>query len=414
MTLPKRALDPPDVEALPDGVHRVYRVSPSWRVGMSLLGIGSLTAGYFAVRFVSRADRFSNWETTLWSVLFSAFFGFIGVYAPLWAARARLILGEHEIESRGVVRTSKLRREDIEGYRIVSEPNVPVEILLVARPGFGRDIRVSSSMALDFMVMIWVEQFEAIDDRDRKIQLEELARDLGLEKTPEERRKKLAGATTAANLLNFIACGAGFWGLLLPHWHAAAMIVLNAMIPPLVLLLAVYFSGLFRFEEDKKEERPGLAVAAALPGLVLLVRGMFDVAFLDIPRLVAFGLIVGIVAGAIAKSADPRMRGVGPVLLIFACSSLYGIGGVMQVNTRLDLSKPAVYEAPVVGKYLSGGRHTSYHLTLPPFGPANEFQDVTVEKDFYDSLRLNDRVCAYLHPGKLGVRWYSVGRCSGR
>jgi hypothetical protein len=66
----------------------------------------------------------------------------------------------------------------------------------------------------------------------------------------------------------------------------------------------------------------------------------------------------------------------------------------------------------VVDKSISTGRSRSYHVKLAPWGPRTTTDTDDVTSGTYDDLHLGGRACVTLHPGALGVRWYTIAPCS--
>ena len=93
-------------------------------------------------------------------------------------------------------------------------------------------------------------------------------------------------------------------------------------------------------------------------------------------------------------------------------SLIYGVGAGLAVNTLQDHSRIDVFGAQILRKQIVRGRSTTYELTLGPWGPRKKENRVTVRRILYDSLQTGDTVCVGMRMGRLGIQWYTVGRCN--
>jgi len=89
----------------------------------------------------------------------------------------------------------------------------------------------------------------------------------------------------------------------------------------------------------------------------------------------------------------------------------YGYGASALGNSLLDRSTPVSYPTTVSRMFVSSGKHRTPTLRLAPWGPRTTAEDAAVSWDLYRSTRVGETVCAQLHPGALGVRWFQIAKC---
>jgi hypothetical protein len=87
----------------------------------------------------------------------------------------------------------------------------------------------------------------------------------------------------------------------------------------------------------------------------------------------------------------------------------YGYVAVRGLNAALDTSPPVLYRSRISEKhfrYRGGPR-----VTVEPWGPVKETQEVWVAQEIYHRLQIGGVVCMALRQGALRVPWYSAEVC---
>src|SRR5262249_9102503 len=96
--------------------------------------------------------------------------------------------------------------------------------------------------------------------------------------------------------------------------------------------------------------------------------------------------------------------------ILWVAAYCYGV--VVEANGRLDFAQPHVYSATVLGRSAyRGRRNASYFLRLSAWGSAHEPTRVQFSRSLFYSVRLQQRICVALHPGALGMAWYTLDHC---
>jgi hypothetical protein len=123
-------------------------------------------------------------------------------------------------------------------------------------------------------------------------------------------------------------------------------------------------------------------------------------------------LIGGALCFAATRADDSLRRRWGGMMAFLFISLIYGVGEGLAVNTLQDHSPIDVFGAQISRKQIVRGRSTVYELILGPWGPRKKENRVTVRRILYDSLQTGDTVCVGMRKGRLGIQWYTVGRCN--
>jgi hypothetical protein len=100
------------------------------------------------------------------------------------------------------------------------------------------------------------------------------------------------------------------------------------------------------------------------------------------------------------------------VLLLGLITCSYGYGAGLELNNLADRSVARVFQAVVVEKRVEGDwKWRTWYLTLKPWGPVTDNDEVSVSKTLYQQTQPGDTVCVWLKSGALRVGWYQVASC---
>ncbi len=235
----------------------------------------------------------------------------------------------------------------------------------------------------------------------------------GFGETEQQREANLKQASRIATGVNILGGLVGAWTLLFPRPYAYA--VMASIIMPIIgLVVIANFSGLIRIGHKKGSAFPSVIYAVLVPGLALLLRALQDFSIFSYSKIwipmvvIAVGCMI--IANWNSKEYSYRSRAdlmdmLGSMLFTFA----YGYGALVTANCLFDQSEPQVFQARVLDKRTTSGRHsTSYHLDLSPWGQREEADDVTVSKQVFDRAYVGGDVNVYLMEGRFGIPWFEV------
>jgi len=92
----------------------------------------------------------------------------------------------------------------------------------------------------------------------------------------------------------------------------------------------------------------------------------------------------------------------------------YGYLSPLIINGLFDHSRPQFAKPAIEGKFYRAGKRSGWYLTLASWGPETRKREYKASNYVYAQLKINDRICAQLHQGALGVRWYKLSEtCPG-
>jgi hypothetical protein len=315
-----------------------------------------------------------------------------------WLTKVRL--EADRAVARGLFGSRTLMRSEIAGVRRLDAVSPAVSRLVPAAPG-ERPITLNGApwRKRDAVLEAWVEGFPDLTEprADAPVVWQGDPRVL--------RRASL--------WLNILAVAVGVWGAFFPFPYALAIIA--AAIVPWLGVAAVRMTwGAIAFDAPRGANAPTAAFVLLAPLLPLVIRPLVDKAYYDWLPLDA-ALVVGALAamgGFLAlfpwMRAGRRAWWFGPAIF----GAAYAFGVFANADTLADRARPQVFQTEVVDKSISTGRSRSYHVKLAPWGPRTTTDTDDVTSGTYDDLHLGGRACVTLHPGALGVRWYTIAPCS--
>jgi hypothetical protein len=196
-----------------------------------------------------------------------------------------------------------------------------------------------------------------------------------------------------------------------PAWQGALAALTILTIPLLVLGLVLYSPASF----EVGRARRGINGLVGLPFVALLFSNLYhaqiDPYWPALPAALA-ALVVLPLAWSIRSAPDVSSPGTALTVVVL-CAATYGYGATSVVDIQLDFSAGQVTPVQVTGKYETHGQHShSYNLNLPAWGPRPGPNTIEVSAATYRAVSIGDNVCLTLHPGAIGLPWFTSAACS--
>lgn len=391
---------------------KVYRVSPAWKTGISLLfGLLFLGAALAAWAFgVVAPETRGSPQGLVLTFCLSALACGAAVYL-IDTLTSALVLQKDRLEIKELWRLRSIRREDIRTRQVLRPPNSPAVLVLQLKPPDTRRIKLPILWKTDSAWESWFADIPDLDAEEAKSFEAAVSANPELGATPEDRQQRLARARSIARLAIWANAALAAWAFLYPRPYELVILVLVAL-PWIAVWIMAREPGLYGFNAPRNSARPDLTVLLISPGLLLMLRAMADVQIIDWQPLLGWILLVttcllGTIVWALPAAREKPAGAALTLLLLIA----YGYGTSTLANALLDRSPAASYATQVHGKHVTGGRQRTPQMRLGPWGPRKAAADVTVPWDLYRSTGIGDTVCVVVHAGALGVPWYRVVNC---
>jgi hypothetical protein len=391
---------------------RVYRVTPLWRAGITLLAgiflLGSLAAAWsFGVMAADIGDAPSR----LMVVFILGFVASGAVFYIIDNLQSSIVLAADRLEIHELWRVRRVPRADIEARQVLHPPNSPAVLMLRLKSPNHRKIKLPIMWERD---STWEAWFAAIPDVDAQAAKAfeaavEANPDLGA--SPAERQEKVNTARKVARFAVWANVGLIAWAYIYPHPYELVICVL-ALLPWIAVWIMARSPGLYTLNAPRGSGRPDLTVLVISPGFLLMLRAIMDVQILDWqPLLLRSAVAAAALMGGVLWAVPAVREKPGTGALTLALILAYGYGVCALGDAVLDRSDGSTYTTRVYGKHITSGRNKTPMMQLGPWGPRAAADEVTVSSDLYRSTSVGDTVCVRLHPGAIGVPWYRVTRC---
>lgn len=389
---------------------RTYRPSGGWWATLAACSLLSAGGGAAGAWYFGTGHEVQGLQGRLLLAGLSTLFFGLGIYLLLSLWRSKIVLTADRIEIHELTRVRSLQKNQIRGWRLVPAGYVAV-LELVPRETPPRKLRVAWIFKDDGTWSAWMDDVPNLDAEEQEKAWNQAESDSEIGTSPQDRIEAIRRARGTARILNAIAIGIAVWSFAYPYPYGLLMIALSAM-PWLAVWMAARSHGLFQLDQMRNDVRPNVALIFLLPAFLLPLRAVLDYEVFDWSHVVTPAVLIGCALCFAATRADVSLRRRrGSVVAFLSISWAYGVGAALTVNTLQDRSPIDVFGARIVRKQVVGGRSTTYELILGPWGPREKENRVTVRRVLYDSLRTGDTVCLGMRKGRLGIRWYTVGRC---
>ena len=196
-----------------------------------------------------------------------------------------------------------------------------------------------------------------------------------------------------------------------PAWQGVLASVLVLTIPLVVLGLVLYSPASF----ETGRARRGVNGLIALPFVALLFSNLYH-AQIDPYWPALPGALAAIVVLPLAwnvRNAPGLSSPLAMLTVVTLCAAVYGYGATAVADIQFDFSAGDVSQVQVLDKHeYHGRRSSSYQLYLPAWGPRTGPNSIEVSSATYRAINIGDSVCITLHPGAVGLPWFTSAVCA--
>jgi len=389
---------------------RVYRPAGFWHYAFLIMGLGIAGASLLGLWYFGTGHEVKGPKDGLMLESCCALMFLLGAYVAAYTVRARLVLYQDRLECSGVFVTRTMARHNVLGWRRVDTPQGPSQFVLQARDG-GRSLKVPDLFDDCGALLVWLRNSTDLEQREQQQFQNDAETNPALGASAGERTQTVSQARTICRVLLIATIAACAWTWFYPRPYQLAVFVLAAL-PWLAIYVTARYKGIVVINEKRCDPHPGVGIPFIMPGLVLMLRVIYDMTPLGWQRPLLMAAILSAVLSFAAWKVDPAIQAKPAiVILLFLLSLAYGYGVNMQVNALFDTSEAEVFRTQVTDKYISSGRSRSYYLKLAPWGPMTKGDRVQVSHSMYDAEQVGQDVCIGLRQGALRIPWYFVREC---
>lgn len=389
---------------------RTYRAGGFGAVLVYLMAAAFILGGGAALVFLTRLGLPTPLARAVMATI-AAVFVAIGVAMIADSRRSRLTLSREGIELVELFRQRSLRRDAIAGYVAWTHQGITTLRLMPSNPTQKPLDIALFGIATDEAFLPWFLSLTDLVGVQREAARDEALADPALGADVATRSVRLDRAVRIAKGLNGVAFVVSAWAWLYPAPYLP-LLALCALLPVAALALHGAAPAMFSVNESPQGARGSLMALFLAPSAALALRAGFDV------PLVAWTTALAPTAVALAAlvlahhlvSRDRKLP-LSEQLLFALLGSMWAFGAVVHANALLDRGTPwAFTRVEVLRKRESHGKTTTYTLTVGPWGPRRDRNDLHVPAGLYREVEVGGAVCVGLRPGGLRMPWYWVGR----
>lgn len=389
-------------------VNHIYRTAKGWRIFIYLGGpLLTMLFGWGGWKVLTSSSP-TNTIVLACIALLVWGFGLFLVYAIVETAKWHLQLSDEEIQAVGWLKTKRLAWDQVAGYRFTEQ-----YIFIVPKRKELPTIKIGyTTQGYSDMQAFLAEHFDDLDVVQAAQEEEKLVNDLAAGPTPEVVERELAVARRTAGWMNGFGLVVAVWLFFYPHPYNYACWAALA-VPALAVGLQVRHPRFIRLNELKGSAYPSLFAALLMPPLILLLRGVLDFELVSYAAFWQPFVLVALGSAVVLSFSDRyflfrRATAGSEALAAGFIALVFGFGSTYMANVLFDTTTPQHYQATVLKKHTSSGKTTTYHLTVTPWGPRPENDDVSVTSDYYKQIQPGDSVTIRVSPGFLHVPWFTV------
>jgi hypothetical protein len=331
-----------------------------------------------------------------------AFFGFAE------ALRSKLIITDDFITLEGAFRTRSLHFEDIKGYR-----NTDKTIILFPETRDKKKIEITTYFGRYYWIEQWITSyFVDLDLDDKADEEEQILQNEEFGATVEIREARFVLAKKTARVFNIIGTLSFAWTTFLPTPYAASVVL--AMILPVIGMIVIYlFRGLIKLNEKNNSPYPTLAYGILLPVIGICLRAVLDFDLITDENIWVTSASAGVCLVMLLYYGSKELgfrKGEEIFMTIFSAVMFFwfSYSSYVITNCQFDLSQPKIFKSTVIEKSTSTGSMTTYYLILKPWGPKKDNDRVSVTKELYNAIQMNEQVNVFLKKGLLDTKWFYI------
>jgi hypothetical protein len=340
-------------------------------------------------------------------LLFPAFILLFAVVIVISQLKRKIILSADLIVKVDIFGRKELPTANVKGCRI-GEKAIFIESDSPSYPKIT--INNYSDLGSSDELKSWlIENFKDLDALDLKQTEDQLLHDTSLGFTEQEREEKLKRAQLTARIYNIGGGVLGATSFFIDHYLIIVALLLYPVAGIVILRLN---NGLIKFLSNKKRSPyPFIFLGFYFCALMLLIKSIvpYDVFQYDHIWPVAFCVGIAITAllyfTGLNKSAEAAK---GQVIFMLIMGMLYGYGSTLEVNCAFDKSTAQIFTAQVLDHRVTRGKSNTYYLSLSPWGPRTDAEEVSVPRWLYNEVPVGQTVKIKFKTGLLNIPWFVV------
>lgn len=394
-------------------MHKIYKPSLKGIYINSLLALVLIVPIIIFAYFVinnAEADSIYKIIVSLVATLGTLYITYISIQFNY----EKVIITDQAIVYKGLFKEKTFLTNEIKGYRIVS---YNTDVYSDRYP--GKTIRISDFYDGIEEIREWLySNYQDLDEveLDRNIEtyndeVQEILDDEDYGENQDVIEENYDATHKRLKVFKYVSWGIGLWYLFYPAPYKLLTVVVMTI--PFIALAIVYFKkGMVRLFAS--EDSAYLSVGSLIQFLisVLAIRGLLDVELISYQKVWLYTTFISIclvylvywVAKKEFKSdkTDERILGLGIVSLF---AFVYVFFFIVHINVNFDNGGYRIYNTQVIKKEIVGSDEDEYNLTVKPWLPGSNHNELRIWETLYEGIQPKDSVTIYLKQGVFNIPW---------
>jgi hypothetical protein len=389
--------------------NKVFYLSKGWKIFCVIFAVFAVALSSLMIYY---AFPFDSTFTSVLLLIIIAAFVFLVVYFLFLYKMYCVTITDNTITIQNPFGKRIIDINNYKSYRIITSGSAPSVVFM------NLDNKKVKKNTLELMVKekeeivnFLHERLIDLDEEDIKDDYKKIAEDNSLGSNQEEKFKLLRKAVIINRVIYFAVIGIGIASFIFTKYSNFFTAILCAA--PFVLLMVVPLSnGLIKFNTKNSTLYPSILGAFIVPIAVLSLKSIYSLFRITnwdkvILPTVLLSLFLAVVIFIIEKN-EKITKGLVISVIFFAL--WYGIFASVNINSLGEQTIAETYSVQILDKRVSGGKSTSYYLTVTQWGSRKIENDVEIGRRLYGSVEVDDYVTIYIYSGIFGIKYYAVRR----
>ncbi|WP_318640461.1 hypothetical protein [Flavobacterium ardleyense] len=386
-----------------------FRFPLYYKIFICIVAVALVCFFYFVFKMLLEKPNETDWNIFNIVLGVSIFLAITLVIEIFNAFTAKFAISKDRITVARNFSEKQLLYKEIVGFRIREQ------YIFFESKNCKSRIKISSLFDNYKEILDWASKnFQNLDIADAAEENKKILSDVDYGWTVVERNNNLKRAKKVAVALNITGIWLLIWLVAYPKPYEL-VIISSILFPILCLIILKYFKGLLLFDARTKSGHPTIMLSIISPSVGLLIRTLQDYKIFNysnvwIPSLLIAATYVVILIIDDKTLKNDKAKQYFTLFTYCVAMFAYSFSTVVIINCLYDRSIPNLFTSTITDKKFIQGYSSSstYSVKLTSWGEQKEAKEVSVTKDEFKNMEINDQVSILYKKGLFDISWYEI------